>query len=524
VAQHVRNLLRIAPDAYAIIEIDMRTSAAWQEAHPDGCLYTHDGRRMHESFCSREYRQEATRYLTNLVQFVQSQPWGGHVIGYLVEIGEPEGVLSGSPDIGDYNPQAVEAFRDFVRQRYRTEERLRQAYNDPTLTFATVYPTHSKIMEPGYQGGVFLDPVTQRLTIDYHEFVSSLIPTFLMEHCARPIKELTGGRALVGSYWAYLTEDIAHGQASHQANHSYLHHVLASPYLDFFASPFSYGTPARHAGEPYRTFQPHDSVRLNGKLHIPEGDHRTFRAGSLLHGRNLSREETLALIRRDLGTALMRGMGAWFSDWTNNGADDRRQAEPFFLDSQILQEIAHLRRKYEETLDLARGPDVEVAVFVSGTSYYYHDNQAQSLYTDLIYNTLYRKMPALGTPFHELILEDLLKPQVQKGYKCYIFLNAFYLTEEQRQAVAGLQQEGKTLVWIYAPGYVRDSSLSPAHVEELTGFKTSVEHAAQALSCKMSEASHPICGGVAGQEFGGGSGSVLLSSFPLTERTEWCII
>ncbi|MBI3923219.1 MAG: beta-galactosidase [Armatimonadetes bacterium] len=508
VGQNVRNLLRIDPDAYAIIEVDMRTSAAWQEAHPDGCLYTHDGRRMHESFCAKEYREEATSYLTNLVKFFQSQPYGNHVVGYLVEIGEPEGVLSGSPAVGDYNPQAIEAFREFVRKRYGTEDRLRKAYNDPTLTFASVFPTHSKIMEPGYQGGIFLDPTTQRLTIDYHEFLSSLIPTFLIEHCARPIKELTNGRALVGSYWAYLTEDIAHGQASHQGNHSYLPHVFASPYLDFFASPFSYGTPARHAGEPYRTFQPHDSVRINGKLHIPECDHRTFRAGTVLHGRNFSREETLAIIRRDLGTALMRGMGAWFSDWTSNNSEDRRQSEPFFTDSQILGEIAKLRRKHEQTFDLKRGQDAEVAVFVSGTSYYYHDNNAQSLYTDLIYNTLYRKMPAIGAPYHELIFEDVLKPQVQKDYKCYIFLNAFYMTEEQRKAIENLKRDGKTLVWIYAPGYVGDRGLSPARTEELTGFKISADPAGQALTCKMTNAPHPICASMAGKEFGGDSGGI----------------
>ena len=49
--------------------------------------------------------------------------------GYLCEIGEPEGVPSGGPDLGDYNPQAIEAFRTFVRKRYGNDlARLRGAY------------------------------------------------------------------------------------------------------------------------------------------------------------------------------------------------------------------------------------------------------------------------------------------------------------------------------------------------------------------------------------------------------------
>lgn len=362
-------------------------------------------------------------------------------------------------------------------------------------------------MAAGADDGCFLDPHTQRLAIDYHAFISSLVPELLME-LGGIVKGLTDGRALVGSYWAYMVEDITHGQISHQCSHAYLPHVLASPALDFFASPFNYWHPARHAGEPYLTFQPHDALRVNGKLHIPECDHRTFRCAQRDRGRNRSREETLSLIRRDLGTALMHGMGAWFSDWTNNDSKDRSASEPFFTDDQILDEIAALRGAYEGSLDRQRRTDAEAAVFVSGTSYYFHDGNAEPIYRDIVCETLYYNMNRIGAPYDQLILEDIQKPEVQEGYRCYLFINAFYLTESQRAVIEGLKRDGKTLVWVYAPGYVRDTGLSLASIEEVTGFQVAVAHEKQTLSCRPLLEAHPLTQGLADRLYGGLGGEV----------------
>ena len=494
VAGHVRNMLRIDPNAYAIIQMDLRTDEAWRNENPGGVLISPDGSRGHESFCSREYREEVVSYLTNLVKFVESQPWGPRVIGYLCELGEPEGVLSGT-GVGDYNPQATEAFRDFLRKRYDDSvDRLRQAYGDPALTFDAVNPVPEKVTPRGFDGGCFLDPKTQRLAIDYHEFLASIIPTFLADVCGGTVKRLTGGRALVGSYWGYLTNDL---MINHQKNHNEMARLLASPNIDFLASPFWYSSLARSAGSYYRPFQTYDSIRLNGKIHIPECDHRMFRAGTLLRQRNHSREESLAIIRRDMGTALMHGMGAWFSDWTNNDSPDRRQSEPYFLDDQLLAEINALRAKHQETIDLPRDKTGgEIAVFLSGTSYHYHDGNAGSLYGELIGRTVYQEINRIGAPYDELLFEDILKPEVQEGYKLYVFINAFYMTEPQRQAVERLKRNGNTLLWVYAPGYVSDDGVSAENIRRTTGFGVTVDTSGARVAYRLNGASHPILKGL----------------------------
>lgn len=510
VAGHIRNLLRIDPDAYVIIQMDMRTSSDWRAEHPGASLITHNGNESHESFCAKQFRDEAESYVTDLVRYVEKQPWHNRVVGYLVELAEPEGVLSGYEEgVGDYNPQAIEAFRKYIRDKYSSEENLRQAYGDVSLTFEEIYPTYAKISANGDQDGCFLHPVKQRLAIDYHAFLSTLVPRFLTDHLAATIKRMTDGRILVGSYWGYMTHDLTFdGWYSHQMNHCDLPYVLQSPNIDFFASPFSYSYPARHAGEPPRVFQTVGALRLNGKLQIPECDHRTFRAAVTINGRNFSRADSLALIRRDVGTALMHGSGAWFSDWTNNDRNDRRRTEPYFLDEQLLSEISQMRSAYQRTINEPRKQVAEMAVLVSGPTHFYHDNNAAPIYTELVRKMMYTQIGNIGAPYHELVLNDIEKPQVQEDYKCYIFLNAFYLTDEQREIVESLKRDGKTLVWIYAPGYVTDTDLSVDYIESLTGFKTGVEFKLQPLTYMTSNTSHTILSGVEPGSYGGSTGQV----------------
>jgi hypothetical protein len=510
VAGHIRNLLRIDPDAYVIVQMDMRTSEGWRAKHPGSSLITHTGSEAHESFCAQSFRDEAESYVADLVRYVEKQPWQNRVVGYLVELAEPEGVLSGYEEgVGDYNPQAIAAFRQYLRGKYSSNEDLRRAYGDTSLTFETIYPTYADITANGDQEGCFLHPVRQRLAIDYHAFLSTLVPRVLSDHLAATIKRMTDRRILVGSYWGYMTHDLTFGGGfSHQMNHCDLPYILKSPNLDFFASPFSYSYPARHAGEPPRVFQTVGALRINGKLQIPECDHRTFRAGVTINGRNWSRADSVAVIRRDIGSALMHGSGAWLSDWTNNDKNDRRMTEPYFMDEQLLREVSQMRAAYQRTINEPRKQVAETAVLVSGPTHFYHDHNAGPIYSELVRKMLYTQIGNIGAPHHELVLEDLEKPKVQNDYKCYIFLNAFYLTAEQREIVESLKRDGKTLVWIYAPGYVTDTDLSVDHIESLTGFSTNAEFKTQPLTYQTSQSAHPILAGVESGSYGGSMGEV----------------
>jgi hypothetical protein len=106
-------------------------------------------------------------------------------------------------------------------------------------------------------------------------------------------------------------------------------------------------------------------------------------------------------------------------------------------------------------------------------------------------------------PCDELLLEDVVKPEVQAAYKCCIFLNAFYLTDAQTQAIEKLKRGGRTLVWLYAPGYVRDTGLSAKSVEAVTGLGVGVDPAPQTLAYRLPDRTHPITAGLEDKEYYG---------------------
>lgn len=498
VSQKIDALRRIDPQAYVLLAMDLRTSGDWQSAHPDELLYTHDGTRKHESFASAVYRNEVKDYLTNLVNHVHSQPWCNRVIGYLCMLGEPEGTLSGAPDVGDYNPQAIEAFRDFVRDRYNNDPAtLQDAYNDPDITFETVYPHHDQIVATGENGGVFLNPATQQMPIDYHEFLASMIPTFLRDVCAATIKQLTDNRVLVGSYWAYMTHNLTYSTAgsAHQLSHSYLPHIVNSNMLDFYSCPFYYDL--RRGGDPYRPFQTFDAVRTAGKLSIAEMDNRTYRHGAKVNYRLLSVQETIGVMRMNMATCIMHGMGGWLADWTTNTGDNRRLSEPAFLDDIQLDQANRMRSLYADTLDVPRHPSAEVAVLLSGPSYFYHDNYASAFYGESIRQMLYSQITHTGVPCDELLLEDIERTEVRDHYKCYLFINAFHLTRAQRQSIDAIKASGRTVVFMYAPGYVTDDDLSLANLRSLVGMAVDVHHPRRNLmDYTITDTQHPITKGV----------------------------
>lgn len=505
VDQHIRNLLRIDPHAYVLVDFDLRTSEDWRELHPDSSLLTHDGTGVHESFAAAEYRDEVLDYMRNLVHFIDSRFYASHVMGYICEAGEPEGVLSYAGDIGDYNPQAIEAFRNFLKEKYRNSvAELRNFYDDPDITFETIYPDQSKIIKAGENGGVFLNPQKRRMTIDYHEFISSMLPVFFLENVARVLKEESNREVIVGTYWGYLLEDLIHGQFNHQCNHSYLYKLIDFPHVDFFSSPFNYHYSARHAGDPYLCFQPNDVMKLHGKLQIPEEDHRTFRAGTKEHGRNYSQQETLAVLKRDWAKAIIRGTGNWLSDWTNYESTPR-MAESFFLDDMILDTLKRIRELYQNSLNIPREKTSDIAVFLSGKSYYYHDNNAEPLYRSLIAKMVYHDLMYLGAPYDIYLFEDIKNDFIRDNYKLYIFLNPFYMTEDERETVNSIKRDNKTLLWFYAPGYIRDGSgLSNSNIEDITGIRVASENTRQYLSSNVVFNNHPVLDGFAPEEIIGG--------------------
>lgn len=510
VDQHIRHLLRIDPTAQVLVEMDLRESRRWAQAHPDDRLTTAQGQPTSASFASPAYRDAVTSYVKQLVEYLHAHDYRDRIIGYIAEIAEPESAMGGYEqnafqadrlklNIGDYNPLAIEVFREFLRRKYAgSVDALRAAWRDDAVTFETASPKLEELTREGEHGGVFRDPTKGRMPFDYFECLSTMVPTVVMENVGKVIKQATGGRALVGTYYGYTVEtmrSVNNPGALLQGNHFYFNKVIDSPYIDFFMSPLQYEN--RMAGDKFLPFQPLASIRLHDKLYIAEEDIRTYISGLKSYGRQRSIEESIAVLQNHLGTAVIGGTGAWMADWSS-GSGHARTAVPFFAQPELLSTIKQMKRIYDQTLDVPRTSSTRIAVFVSDKTQYYHDvAYASVIYQNLIMQMLYEQLPYVGAPFDIYMMEDVEHAFVQDQYKLYVFLNSFYMDPAQRNAVEKLKRDGKTLLFFYAPGYVsNERGLSVDDVAAVTGIHAQALHEKQKLSVQTLAVQHPLLQGI----------------------------
>jgi hypothetical protein len=104
-------------------------------------------------------------------------------------------------------------------------------------------------------------------------------------------------------------------------------------------------------------------------------------------------------------------------------------------------------------------------------------------------------LPRLGAPFDVLLLDDLLSGK-SGPYKLYILLNPFRLDAARRQSLARqLRKDGRTALWIYAPGYIKDAA-GTGNMEDVTGLRFGTGEQPWGPLVHVTDFEHPITQGL----------------------------
>jgi len=500
--------LRVDPGAMFIIQLDLRPTGEWLKEHPQERLVTAGGNLGPVSYSSKAYNEGVLGFVGEVIHYLKGRPYYDRIVGYLpMSCGQPDSAMGGVDEnlfqtdrtqltIGDYNPQAIDEFRGRLRHRYGEDvAALQAAWRDPDVTFDTATPQVAQLTAEGAEGGVFRDPADGAMTFDYAEWLSGVMGRFY-SRVMRLIKQQAGRQVLVGTYYGY---NVAHLRGYNtpgtclQNNNLDLPAMLRNPDWDFFAAPAPYS--ARRAGCPYYTSFTYDSLRLHKKLLISELDHRTFVAGPTTYGRLRSDVETAGVLKRDMLGPIIDGAGFWFADWSRGSG---RGAVGFFMDPDILQAVEATRTVHEQALSRPKRSTSQIAVFTSGPTMAYHDvYRAAPIYDNLIVHTLWNGMGKLGAPYDIYSLSDLGEPAVQDGYKLYVFLNAFFLTPEDRARIEVLKRDGKTLLFLYAPGYVsREEGLSLQALQDVVGMSVTSKPGIERMEYRMADTGLPAFEGL----------------------------
>ena len=390
---------------------------------------------------------------------------------------------------GDVGVAARRHFRDWLKARYKTREKLREAWKMPDVDFEDVvnlakWPGQrftKLLMWHSRPNGRF----TFRDRIEegsfYHDFVQhhneANAECFLA--AAEAIKTASDNRLIVGGFIGYVVQYISNstpGLMQH-AGHLAYRKVLESPYFDFSCSPGSYLF--RRTGDPVMPMGVVDSLRLHGKMWFNEFDTRTYR--SPIKPKTFSVEETIEANQREFGYAITKNQGWWWLEFPFKPVGP--QAASWFSDEDFLADAGVMKRVYDHylTLDRPHEPNAECAIIFNVEQGYHTDADAPANTASVaISNYLIPKLFSLGPSF-DIYAQSDLPLLVEKGwaqkYKMLLFVNSFQFTPAERELIeTKLKTDGRTLLFLFAPGYVgnegdNQTERSVAGIEGVTGMK-----------------------------------------------------
>jgi len=488
-------ILDVDPEArfHFRVYLEMRQQW-WYDTYPQEREVDSTGAPLTQSFASTLWREQAKEFLRQYIAHLEAIGLADRAFAYQTGAGHTgewvKGLTSMRTPCGDYSAPMAAHFQNWLRERYVKVEALRAAWADSSVSFENAsVPSADEQLNTTHQ--TFRDPRREQKVIDYYGCLADLCADLITDF-SQTVKEAASGQVLAGAFYGYLMElawnagFFSEGPDSpystyQRSGHLGLAKVLHSPYVDFLVSPYSYGF--RGIGGHGAAMPPIDSLRLHGKLYVYEDDTRTHLAPpDAGFGRAHSLADSTAVLKRNLGEVLTRGMGIWWS------------AGPSHIDPVQEPSFQPLLARFQElgtlALQLDRTPSAEIAVLVDDESLLY-----QSVRNDLDLPLIFQQrlwgLPRLGAPVDTYLLQDLIEGRLPP-YKLYILLNAFALDQARREALAHeLRRDGRVAVWVYAPGYI-NSEPGLAHMADLTGMRFGIGEHAWGPLIHITDYEHPI--------------------------------
>jgi hypothetical protein len=448
VDRYIESVLAAHPRAQIICGIDLNTPIWWPR-------FLGAMRRV-DSFCelgrvaaSEEWRRETRDYLQAFLRHTESR-WAKVIVGYTLFGGMT--LEWQDQSLGQESPSKRAAWRKWAVARG-----LPDPVDIPPMS----------LRERACRG-FFRDPQEDKLAVDYWQFSNWLIGDTIL-YFAQAAQEIVEHRVPLGTFYGYLWEHAVPGRMPFEG-HLDFDRVWQSPELDFFMAPASYQDRAIGGAGGYMLCV--DSLRLVGKGYVHELDHRTPSARSVtVLGRPVPGHEAgfaddrqaIAGLRREFALALIRGHSLWwcnlFGGWYDSAA--------------VVGAIGQMRQLWHEWANLPAQSVAQIAVLADAESMYYVDGRSPQLSGFLFSQRA--ALGRMGAPYEMYSVADLPRLDLTP-FRMVIFPNLFVLTPEKRRWLEEkVCRDGRTVVWVYAPGIIDETGYDEKHVEQLTGIPFGTE-------------------------------------------------
>ena len=456
------------PHGIFIPVLSLSPYAAWGDEFPSEVAVddkgkattSRHGRKAPPCYWSEVYRQQALDYLRAAVGHMKSRPYYKAVAGVFItgnEDGQFYYQIYSNGRLGDADsPAALPAFRKFLRERYRNDQALQKAWKNNKVTLDNARPSTASLSVKGN----FFNPATDMHLSDTIRFLNENHGDFVNEMCST-VKSAAGKKILCVMWFGRGASQLVYPQFCQTRK------ILPQKNLDLMGAQPGYRG-ERHAGCSSFFSEVFDSIRIHNKMAVCEADYRTWTGFllSLQHDifnvRYWSRHDLTGAIWREAGKLFSTGGGLWFYDMCGG----------YFKHPQIMSDIAKLYRAAEK---LAANPAPFAPsdmILIADENNNYYTTEQLNIHNGPNYRTIRKTQRALmraGLQYDFYYFSDLLANRTG-DHKLYVFMNLFYLNDQQRKFIDSLKRDGKTLVFLYAPGYLSDRGVSVKDMSKLTGI------------------------------------------------------
>ncbi len=326
------------------------------------------------------------------------------------------------------------------------------------------------------ENGVFRNPKTQSDAINYWKFHSECVADMIIEFTGE-LKKHTDNNYPIGLFYGYL---LGLGGKLLWRGHGSFNRILNCDSVDILFAPAQYQL--RGKDSTSGVYIPCGSTRLHNKMywheidnttHLVNDDHYTKLMQQFAHKRRENQQEDTMYFRRETAVSMAQGYGYWWFDMLGGWYDDE----------EMMKELVRIRKVSEELWECDMSSCAEIAFLISEESHFVAGaitaetngltcNKPQvDVTSDLICNQT-PELNRAGLPWDAYMAEDLLFDKFDEDrYKLYIFCNMFYPDEKMIAKIKKLREQGKNILFLYAPGYVNDDGFSVSDMNELTGLE-----------------------------------------------------
>ncbi|MBQ2939862.1 MAG: hypothetical protein IJE00_05785 [Clostridia bacterium] len=492
ILREINGAVSASPQAKVIVRLHLNPPYWWVKEHPSECVVygtaeAIDGGdyvrliaddlepHLRVSMASEKWRKQAGRLLKKLCCELCRIPTGDAVIGIQPAYGVyGEWHHFAFHHAPDYSLPALAGFRRFLKEKYGTTAALRKAWNDPAVTLGTADLASPEQRLESHCGN-FRDPQQSRSVLDSLKFHQQLVPETIA-YFARIIKENWDRSLLVGAFYGYYFNVAT---PHYSGGHLEIQRLYACEDIDYLAAPHAYMNNRPITGMPLPRGLL-ESARLHGKLWLTEMDQAPIGSAEQVGGTDDRREESIAIFRRNILDAVLRGAGNWYYDHRLVPGGSIFEKTGWWDHPVWMAEIAGLQRLAARVSEQPYRPQADVAmVYDTEMLYAVPEHPYNRICSEYL---LLNGIGHTGATVDYLYLQDLPKADLDR-YRCMIFVCTYVMDETIRRFIEErVKSDGRHLVFVSVAGYSDGNTLSLTRASQTVGIGLKTAEAAVKLT------------------------------------------